>query len=99
MRGLLRRCGAVAAIACCAATPVLGEENGAPATVELSARDRAREDANAGGNGDLHRVQDRQNGRSAAPPVGRRSLSTDERRALHRDLRDAMKGAYPERTP
>lgn len=99
MRGLLRRCGAVAAIACCTVTPALGEEDGAPVAVERRAGDSAREDASAGSNPDLHRVQIRQDGRSAAPPVGRRSLSTDERRALHRDLRDAMKGAYPERTP
>ncbi len=44
------------------------------------------------GDGDLRRVQKRRT--DSAIPSGRRSLSADERRALHRELRDAMKGAY-----
>lgn len=31
-------------------------------------------------------------------PVERRRLNPEERSALHRDLRDAMRGAYPEQT-
>ena len=33
---------------------------------------------------------------SADEPVERRRLNAEERTALHRDLRDAMRGAYPD---
>lgn len=45
---------------------------------------------------ELHRVQNLTAGDSISTVSGRRSLSADERRALHRELRNAMKGAYPD---
>ncbi|MDI3488735.1 MAG: hypothetical protein PWP11_12 [Thauera sp.] len=45
--------------------------------------------------GDLRRVLISNHESQEAPPA-RRRLNAEERDALHRDLRDAMRGAYPE---
>ncbi|WP_157353848.1 hypothetical protein [Thauera sp. 63] len=45
--------------------------------------------------GDLRRVLI-SNPESPEAPPARRRLNAEERDALHRDLRDAMRGAYPE---
>lgn len=56
-------------------------------SIELPARDIRRSE--------LRRALISTHESGAAAPV-RRRLSDEERSALHRDLRDAMRGAYPE---
>lgn len=93
--------GAVATFACAGLMPAHAQDsNSSSFSSERNVRNDAREGDDDAGNSELHRVQNRrQNGAASAAGSNRRNLSADERRALHRDLRDAMKGAYSERTP
>lgn len=71
--------------------PVLADDDEPSAALPSFSAERGEN-----GNSELRRVQNRRATDAAASGPARRNLSADERRALHRELRDAMKGAYPD---